>query len=197
MTTLLLPFLFPDAQEELIRNNLVDLMIVQVNAVPDPYHPDDPGSMAVVGSVSHDFRNGVPEIDGELARITDISRLAADDLTEPVWHLLSADLNRRRDELNIMHQEMMNGTFFSPDGNSPLPELIRPENIDGNPDVLVWCNAWSIAMDDDGKIVSEPYPPLLSDKLDEISRNRIADRIRNLDILFVNLLAMLGVGGTG
>ena len=54
--------LHPEAQEELIRNGVIELVTAWVDAVPDPDRPDDRLVLSFSAEVTDDFRPGIPWI---------------------------------------------------------------------------------------------------------------------------------------
>jgi hypothetical protein len=48
-------------------------------------------------------------------------------------------------------------------------------------DVMVWCHCWTVAMDDDGKMIVDVDPSLYYSGLDRASRARVDERIRKVD----------------
>ena len=66
MTTLF-EALTPKAQNELVRDHVIDLVTVVVRAVPDPDRPDDRLAMTIAMEMKDEFASGHPRIDAELA----------------------------------------------------------------------------------------------------------------------------------
>jgi len=191
MTTQFFASLDPEAQEDLIRDSVIELVTVAVRAVPDPSRPDDRGAMTLVVEIGHDFQEGISWIDAELARIREISNPAGEDLSPDVRYLLLKDLNRRRDELAEIRAGRIDGkpiVYF----NDPFyQKLLHSGQLCWDPDVLVWCHCWSVAMDDDGKLILDTEPPLLFDKIDAVSRDRIYERVVKVDMVIGDLVRRL------
>jgi hypothetical protein len=69
MTTLF-EVLDPEAKEELVRGDVIELVSAIVTAVPDPDRSDDRLTMKISAEVCDDFTPGTPWIDTELKKST-------------------------------------------------------------------------------------------------------------------------------
>ena len=67
--TKLFETLTPEAQEELVRDHVIELVTVVVRAVSDPDQPDDRLAMTIAMVMKDEFAPGQPRIDAELARV--------------------------------------------------------------------------------------------------------------------------------
>ncbi len=57
--TKLFETIIPEAQEELVRDRMIEIVGIFVDAVPDPDRPEDWSAMTISADVYHDFRGGV------------------------------------------------------------------------------------------------------------------------------------------
>jgi hypothetical protein len=65
--------LSPEAQQDLLKDNEIELVTVIVRAVPDPEKPDDTGAMKITAEITDDFSPGTPWINDELLKLFGIS----------------------------------------------------------------------------------------------------------------------------
>jgi len=152
MTTLF-EALDPKAKEELICDAVIELVSVIVTAVPDPDRPDDRLKMKIAAEVFDDFAPGTPWIDAELGKVREICAGAADDITIPAEDALHVALNRNRKSLD--------GLLVGKVGGHPAAWASDPQTMaflgtvlqNARAEVLVWWLAWTVVMDDDGKLV--------------------------------------------
>jgi hypothetical protein len=189
--------LVPEAQENLLRSNILDLITVIAEAIPDPDRPDDGLAMKISAGIGHDFCDGIPWIENEIDRLYEICDGADEDLSVAVLDNLLVDLNRNRKSLARIHQEI---TSAPPDQyrvNPVAMEIIRKSFEENNIQVLVWCHSWMVEMDDDGKIIIDVDEPLYYENLDEESRVRIQERIRKINSVIGKLVGLLMSGGKG
>ena len=98
--TMLFEVLTPEAQNELVRDHVIELVTVVVRAVPDPDRPDDRLAMTITADMKDAFAPGQPWIDAELARIREICGAAGDDFSVSMHDALLVALNRRRKDLD-------------------------------------------------------------------------------------------------
>jgi hypothetical protein len=149
MTTLY-EALNPEAQEELIRDNVIEFVSVIVTAVPDPDRPDDRLTMKITAEVYADFAPGTPWIDAELEKIRKICAGAAEDITVPVTDALHVALNRNRKSLDGILEGKIGGRPAAWASDPQVMALLGTVLENARAEVPVWCLAWTVAMADDG-----------------------------------------------
>ena len=152
MTTLF-ESLKPEAQNELIRDHVIELVTVVVRAVPDPDQPDDRLAMKVTAEVYDELAPGVPWIDAEMARIREICASAGEDISVPVQDALLVALNRRLKELDGLRNGKIGGYPVEYLSDPQVMEFLGPILKAVKAEVSLWCLAWTVAMDDDGKLL--------------------------------------------
>ena len=152
MTTLF-EALDPEAREELIRGDVIELVSVIVTAVPEPDRPDDRLSMKIAAEVNDDFAPGTPWIDAELARLREICAGAAGDITIPAEDALHVALNRNRKGLDGLLAGKVGGHPAAWASDPQLMAFLGTVLQDARAEVSVWWLAWTVGMDDDGKLV--------------------------------------------
>ncbi len=192
--TKLFDVLLPEAQEDLICDNVIELVTVLVSAVPDPERPDDRLAMNISVELGYDFRPGIPWIDAELERIREISGLAGVDLSLAVQAGLIVALNKERRKRDGLREGKIDGQPVAYLSDPRLVEIIRPALMDANTEVVVWCHCWTVAMDDDGMMLVDVDPPLYFKGLDVVSRARIQERIRKVNEVIGGVVGKL-MGG--
>jgi hypothetical protein len=152
MTTLF-EALTPKVQNELVRDHVIDLVIVVVRAVPDPDRPDDRLAMTIAMEMKDEFAPGQPRIDAELARVRDICGAAGEDLSVTMQDALLVALNRRRKDLDGLRQGKIGGYPVAYLADPQIAEFLGTAIKAASPEVTVWSLAWTVAMDDEGKLV--------------------------------------------
>ncbi|HNX17397.1 MAG TPA: hypothetical protein PKM50_03600 [Methanoregula sp.] len=152
MTTLFRA-LNPEAREELIRGAVIELVSVIVTAVPDPDRPDDRLSMKIAAEVYDDFAPGTPWIDAELGKVREICAGAADDITIPAHDALHVALNRNRKGLDGLLAGKVGGHPAAWASDPQLMAYLGKVFQNARAEVSVWWLAWTVGMDDDGKLV--------------------------------------------
>jgi hypothetical protein len=152
MTTLF-EALDPEAKEELIHGDVIELVSVIVTAVPDPDRPDDRLKMKIAAEVYDDFAPGTPWIDAELGKVREICAGAAADITIPAEDALHVALNRNRKGLDGLLAGKVGGHPAAWGSDPQLMAYLRPVLQNARAEELVWWLAWTVAMDDDGKLV--------------------------------------------
>ncbi|MFA6362375.1 hypothetical protein [Methanoregula sp.] len=143
----------PEAREELIRGDVIELVSVIVTAVPDPDRPDDRLKMKIAAEVYDDFAPGTPWIDAELGKVREICAKAADDITIPAQDALHVALNRNRKCLDGLLAGKVGGHPAAWASDPQLMAYLRPVFQNARAEVSVWWLAWTVAMDDDGKLI--------------------------------------------
>jgi hypothetical protein len=151
--TMLFEALTPEAQNELVRDHVIDLVTVVVRAVPDPGRPDDRLAMTLATEVKDAFAPGQPGIDAEFARVQEICASAGEDLSVNMQDALLVALNRRRKDLDGLRAGTIGGHPVSYLKDPQVMEFLGPVLKAAKPEVTVWCLTWTIAMDDDGKLL--------------------------------------------
>lgn len=179
--TKLFETMIPEAQDELIRDGMIEIVCVLVEAVPDPGRPGDVSAMTFSAEVYHDFRDGVPAVDAGIARIRKICSGAAEDLSPAVRDRLLAALADDRQQKDEFRQGLIDGEPFETRFGPEVAKLLRPENFDLNPKVTVWCHAWSAGMEDGGLICIDRDEPVIFTGTDNETEVRILERITALD----------------
>jgi len=181
MMTKIFEAMIPEVQEELIRDGIIELVTVLVEALPHPDRPDDPSAMRIAAEVYHGFREGVPAIGTGLAALRGICSGAAEDITPAVQDRLLADLARDRLQKDEWREGKVNGEPIALHFSPEVADLLRPELFDLDPKVTVWCHAWTAGMSDDGKMLVDRDRPFIADGIDDESLTRILERIYALD----------------
>ena len=153
--TKLFETLTPEAQEELVRDHVIELVTVVVRAVPDPDQPDDRLAMTIAMVMKDEFAPGQPRIDAELARVREICGAACEDLSVNMQDALLVALNRRRKSLDGLREGKIGGHPISYLKDPQVAEFLGPILKAAKPKVTVWCLTWTIAMDDDGKLLAD------------------------------------------
>ncbi|OPX62199.1 MULTISPECIES: hypothetical protein [unclassified Methanoregula] len=179
--TKLFETMIPEAQEELIRDGMIEIVCVCVDAVPDPGRPGDRAAMIFSAEVYHDFRDGVPAVDAGIARIREICSNAAEDLSPAVRDRLLAALAVDLQQKDELRQGKIDGEPFESRFGPDIAKLLRPENLDLDPKVTVWCHAWSAGMDDSGLMCIDRDEPVIFNGIDNETEVRILERITALD----------------
>jgi hypothetical protein len=152
MTTLY-EALDPKAREELICGEVIELVSVIVTAVPDPDRPDDRLTMKIAAEMYDEFASGTPWIDAELGKVRELCARAADDITIPANNALHVDLNRNRKALDGLLAGKVGGHPAAWSSDPQVMAFLGTVLKDARAEVLVWWLAWTVAMDDDGKLV--------------------------------------------
>ncbi len=173
--------MIPEAQEELIRDGIIELVTVLVEALPHPDRPDDPSAMRIVAGVYHGFRDGIPAIDAGLADLRGTCSIAAEDLTPAVQDRLLADLARDRRQKDEWREGKVNGEPIALHLSPEAADLLRPELFDLDPKVTVWCHAWTAGMSENGLMCIDRDSPFIVEWIDDESLARILERVYAVD----------------
>lgn len=179
--TKLFETIVPEAQEELIRDGVIKLVTVVVEAVPHPDRPDDRSTMTIAAEVYHEFREGIPAIDEGLARIRGTCSVAAEDISPAARDRLLTALDGRRRETDVFRQGKMYGESIESRFSPRIANLLRPEIFDLDPKVMVWCYAWTAGMSDDGLMCIDCDQPVFFEGIDEASRVRVLERVHTVN----------------
>ena len=179
--TKLFDLLTSDAQEDLLRNGVIELVTVHVAAVPDPERPEDRLAMCIAAEIGHDFRDGIPWIDQELDRIRTITGPAGEDLSVGVQDHLHVELNQERKKVDGLREGKIGGHPIASLSDPVIAELLRPTLENPIIEVMVWCHCWTVGMEDEGKLTVDIEFPLYFEGLDDESRVRVNERIRQVD----------------
>jgi hypothetical protein len=107
--TKLFETLLPEAQEELIRDGVIELVTVVVEVEPDPAKPDNWNTMNIVIEVHDNFRDGIPAIEAGRIRIRTICDSAPGDLSDDTRENLIGALARRCDEMDELQEGRVDG----------------------------------------------------------------------------------------
>jgi hypothetical protein len=185
--------LHPEAQEELVRNGVIELVTVFADAVPDPERPDDRLALSISADLANDFRPGIPWINAELDQLRTICGTAGEDISLAVQDALLVSLNTQRKEQDQLRMGKIGGEPVEWFNNHQLMEIIGPAIRNATPDVTVWCHCWTVAMDDDGKMIVDCEPPLYYKDLDNESRTRIDERLRKVNAVIGKIVERLMV----
>ena len=146
MTTLF-EALTPKAQNELVRDHVIELVTVVVRAVPDPDRPDDRLAMTIATEVKDTFAPGQPWIAAELARIREICGTAGDDFSVSMQDALLVALNRRRKDLDGLREGKIGGHPVAYLSDPQVMEFLGPILKAVKAEVSLWCLAWTVAME--------------------------------------------------
>jgi len=149
----LLEVLTPEAQEELVRDQVIEFLTVIVRAIPDPDRPDDRLTMKIAAEVFDEFAPGKPGIDTAMAQIRKICEPADDDLSINIQDALLVALNRRRKSLDGLREGKIGGHPVAYLADPQVAEFLGPILKAARPQVTVWSLGWTVAMDDDGKLL--------------------------------------------
>lgn len=179
--TKLYDLLTPEAQQEILRDGMIEIVTVSAAAVPDPERPEDRLAMSITVEIGCDFREGIPWIDHELDRIEAIAGPAGEDLSIAVQDHLLVELNGERKIIDGLREGTIGGHPAPHLSDPVVAELLRPSLENPVIEVMVWCYCWTIGMDDDGKLIVDAEPPLYFEGLDAESRARVNERIRQVD----------------
>ena len=151
--TKLFDALTPEAQEELVRDQVIEFLTVIVRAIPDPDRPDDRLTMKIAAEIYDEFAPGKPGIDTAMAQIRKICEPADDDLSINMQDALLVALNRRRKDLDGLRQGKIGGYPMAYLADPQIAEFLGTALKAASPEVTVWSLAWTVAMDDEGKLV--------------------------------------------
>jgi hypothetical protein len=186
--------LLPEAQEDLIRDGVIELVSVIVQAEPHPDQPDDRTSMQVSLEVRDDFRDGIPAIEAGRTRLGGITGSAADDLSVATQKTLAAALERRLREMKEWREGKANGEPVAAIRDPGLMKIFTPEFYRQNEKVTIWSFAWTAAMSDDGLMLLDCDEPLLASGLDSESRARIRERVSRVNAAITGIVEPLMQG---
>jgi hypothetical protein len=142
-----------ESQDELLRDHIIDLVNIVVKAGPDPERPDDRLALKIVAEIDDAFAPGRPETEAVRRQIREICNAAGDDFSLAMQDSLRVALNRRRKELDQLREGKIHGetaTWFS---DPQTMEFLGPIFRSMRPEVTVWSLAWTLSMDDDGKLL--------------------------------------------
>jgi hypothetical protein len=132
---------------------VIELLTVIVRAVPDPDRPDDRLTMKIAAEIYDEFAPGKPGIDTAMAQIRKICEPADDDLSINMQDALLVALNRRRKDLDGLRQGKIGGYPMAYLADPQIAEFLGTALKAASPEVTVWSLAWTVAMDDEGKLV--------------------------------------------
>jgi hypothetical protein len=187
--------LCPEAQKDLARFGIVELVSVSVMAVPDPARPEDRLALKITAEVNDNFQNGIPAVDRDLNTADEICTSAEDDLSLSLRDELLVTLDTRRREIAGLREGKVNGQPVAYLSDPAIASLIRPTLENPVIDALVWSVGWCATKEDDGKILVYCDNPLISEAVDEDSWVRIQDRMRRVNYVIGGLMAgLLGEG---
>ncbi len=175
--------LTPEAQQDLLSDGVLEIVSVSVTAVPDPETPEDRFTMSIAAEIGHDFRGGISWIDHDLDCIRKIAEPSGEDLSIAVRDHLLVELNGKRKLFDGLKVGKIGGHKVASLSDPVVADLLRPTLEDPIIEVRVWCYCWTVAMDDDGKLIVDAEPPLYFQGLDDESRARVNERIRQVDRL--------------
>jgi hypothetical protein len=94
MTTLF-EAIIPDAQQDLIRDDVIDLVTVNVEVVPYPDPPEHRSTMQIAADVNQRFREEIPWIKTEFIHIHEICSMVVDDISITTKNRLFLAFNNR------------------------------------------------------------------------------------------------------
>lgn len=187
--------LCPEAQEDLARHGIVELVSVSVMAVPDPARPEDRLALKITAEVNDNFQKGIPAVDRDLDTADEICTSAEDDLSLSLQDELLVTLDTRRREIAGLREGKVNGQPVAYLSDPAIASLIRPTLENPVIDALVWSVGWCATKEEDGKILVYCDNPLMSEDVDEDSWVRIQDRMRRVNYVIGGLMAgLLGEG---
>ena len=105
--------------------------------------------------VNNDFTPGLLWIDAGLARVREICSTAGDDFSVSMQNALLVALNRRRKNLDGLRAGTIGGHPVEYLSDLQVMEFLRPILKATKADVTLSCLAWTVAMDDDGKLLAD------------------------------------------
>lgn len=170
-----------EAQEDLVRDIWIALVYAVVEVVPDPDRPDDRSAMKISAEVYDDFLQGIPEIDAEMNRLEEICSGAVDDLGAPLRNDLLAALNMQRDQSARFRRKMLDRNSEAYLADPVVAEFIRPALENPVIPVPVWSLAWTVVMEDDGKLLVDNEEHVYAEGVDATTRSKIQDRMRRMN----------------
>jgi hypothetical protein len=109
--------------------------------------------MTIIADVKDVFAPGQPWIDMELTRIREICASAGDDFSVSMQDALLVALNRRRKDLDGLQAGTIGGHPVAYLADSQVMEFLGPILKAMNAEITLWCLAWTVAMDDNGKLL--------------------------------------------
>jgi len=187
--------LCPEAQEDLARHGIVELVSVSVMAVPDPARPEDRLALKITAEVNDNFRTGIPAVERDLDATDKICTSSRDDLSLSLQDELLVTLDTRRREIAGLREGKVDDQPVAYLSDPAIASLIRPTLENPVIDALVWSVGWCATKEDDGKILVYCDNPLMSEDVDEDSWIRIQDRMRRVNYVIGGLMAgLLGEG---
>lgn len=192
--TKLFETIIPEAQEDLIRDGVIELVTVVMEVEPDPHRPDNRNSMNIVIEVFDNFRDGIPAIEAGRTRIRTICDSAPGDLSDDTRENLIAALARRCDEMDELKEGRVDGQPVEALRDPAIAKFFTPELFTYNKKVMVWCYAWTAGLDDGGMMDMDCEEPLYNDGIDKASRSRIRGRVQNVNEELNRIVAPLMQG---
>jgi len=145
--------LAPEAQEDLLRYGIIELVSVSARAVPDPERPEDRLSLKIVGEVNDNFLQNIPAIDRVLDRVDAICSSAGEYLTLSLRDELLVTLDTRRRGFAELKKGMLDGKPAAYLSDPVVGPLIKPSIEHPVIDALVWCIGWSATKEGDGTLL--------------------------------------------
>mgnify|MGYP001266345595 CR=1 FL=1 len=186
--------LLPEAQQELIRDGVIELVTVVVEVEPDPARPDNRNAMNIVIEVFDNFRDGIPAIEAGRTRIRTICDSASGDLSDDTRENLIAALARRCDEMDELREGRVDGQPVEALRDPAVAKFFTPELFTHNKKVTVWCYAWTAGLDDGGMMDVDCEEPLYDNGIDKVSRARIRERVEKVNEELNRIVALLMQG---
>jgi len=177
----LIDALRPEARDDLMRQGIVELVSVSVDAVPDPDRPDDHLAMKISAYVGDNFRDGITGIDRDLDRVDALASSSENDLSLVLRDELLVTLGQRRTELAGLRENLLGNNPPEYMNNPKIAGMIRPSLENPRIDAHIWTVEWCVAREDDGTLLVYCDAPNISESVDEDSWVRIQDRIRRVN----------------
>jgi hypothetical protein len=192
--TKLFETLLPEARDDLIRDGVIELVSVIVQAEPHPDRPDDRTVMQVSLEVCDDFRDGIPAIEAGRTRLGEITGSAAEDLSYATRNNLVAALERRRREMDEWREGVVDGKPVAALREPELMKFFTPEFYRENEKITIWSFVWTTAMSDDGLMLLDCDEPVLASGIDSESRTRIRERVSRVNAVITGIVEPLMQG---
>lgn len=192
--TKLFETLLPEAQEDLIRDGVIELVSVIAEAEPFMDRPDDQPVIRISLEVRDDFRDGIPAIEAGRSRLGGITGSPAEDLSYIAQKNLAAALGRRRREMDEWREGTVNGEPVAALRDPALTKFFTPEFYRQNEKVTIWSYAWTAAMSDDGMMLLDCDGPLFSEAIDGESCQRIRERVSRVNAVITGIVEPLMQG---
>jgi len=151
-----------EAQEELVRNDVVELLRADFEIGGNPENQEDRDEMTRIIHVNDEFARDLPWLNDELSHIRKVCNESEHDFNDSSNTLLNAFTLQTRGVLAEMRE---------------CAEL-RTLLVSVTPTVDVWAISWMVSMEDDGKLNFDHWEFLNPNVLSGVTQAKVRDRIR-------------------